>query len=251
MRCNADTVLVTPDVRLVPYRPEHVATYHGWMQDAELLRLTASERLDAAEEAANQASWAADASKGTFIILEGGRDGSYAAAAPPMVGDVNFYLLPAGGGGGGSSSSEGEGEGEGGEGGARLPPPLTAEIEVMVAEPSARRRGVATTAVRAAMAYAAAVVGVRVFVAKVFADNAPSLALFRRLGFGHERPVAAFGEVHLRLTVGVTEVGGTPPALPPTLSYDAEVARWQRRRAGEGGGGGPTVVRGGKEGAAC
>ncbi|KAK1869738.1 hypothetical protein I4F81_012204 [Pyropia yezoensis] len=148
MRCNADTVLVTPDVRLVPYRPEHVATYHGWMQDAELLRLTASERLDAAEEAANQASWAADASKGTFIILEGGRDGSYAAAAPPMVGDVNFYLLPA-----------------------------------------------------------------------VLADNAPSLALFRRLGFGHERPVAAFGEVHLRLTVGVTEVGGTPPALPPTLSY--------------------------------
>lgn len=180
MRCNADTVLVAPQLRLVPYRPEHVPTYHGWMQDAELLRLTASERLDAAAEAANQADWAADAAKGTFIILAGGRGGSYAAAAPPMVGDVNFYLLPHGGG----LSSSSEGEDEAGEGAAaaaaarRPPPPVTAEIEVMVAEPTARRRGVATAAVRLAMAYAAAVVGVRVFVAKVLADNDASLRLF-------------------------------------------------------------------------
>ncbi|GAB0493465.1 hypothetical protein MMPV_004747 [Pyropia vietnamensis] len=206
MRCNADTVLVTPQLRLVPYRPEHVPTYHGWMQDAELLRLTASERLDAAEEAANQASWTADDTKGTFIILEGGREGELRAGGAAY--------------GGGCSSGQ--------------PPPfLTAEIEVMVAELSARRRGFATAAVQAAMAYAASVVGVRVFVAKVLANNVASLVLFRRLGFGNERVVAAFDEVHLTRRVG--EEGEPLPPLPPILSYDAEVARWRAMGGGVDG----------------
>ena len=46
--------------RLVPYRPEHVPTYNGWLQDDALLELTGSERQTLVEEYANCASWHAD-----------------------------------------------------------------------------------------------------------------------------------------------------------------------------------------------
>ncbi|OSX73145.1 hypothetical protein BU14_0374s0019 [Porphyra umbilicalis] len=229
MKDNADLVLVGPHLRLVPYRPEHVDVYHGWMQDAELLRLTASERLDRGAEVANQRSWAADAGKCTFIILDGA-DGSYAPTAPPMVGDVNFYLLPPEAD---TDSDAGDDDGGGGERRRPPPPPRTAEIEVMIAEPTARRRGLASAAVRLAAHYAATAVGVDALVAKVLADNAPSLRLFEGLGFVLVRRVAAFGEVHLRADAAA--VGGVPRPPLRTLSYDAEVGR---RRPGGGAGGG-------------
>ena len=45
MRRNADLVLEGARCALVPYRPEHVARYHEWMEDAALREATASERL--------------------------------------------------------------------------------------------------------------------------------------------------------------------------------------------------------------
>ena len=70
MRQNADTVLVGRRCVLVPYEAKYVARYHAWMQNEELLRLTASERLTLDEEKSNQQSWRHDEKKLTFIILD-------------------------------------------------------------------------------------------------------------------------------------------------------------------------------------
>lgn len=61
MRHNANLVLQGQRVVLVPYRREHVALYHTWMQDPELQELTASEPLSLQEEYEMQASWREDA----------------------------------------------------------------------------------------------------------------------------------------------------------------------------------------------
>jgi RimJ/RimL family protein N-acetyltransferase len=69
-RRNHDTVIVGDRCALVPYRPEHVPTYHRWMRDDPLLlRMTGSEPLSLGEELEMQRSWRDDDAKCTFIIL--------------------------------------------------------------------------------------------------------------------------------------------------------------------------------------
>lgn len=148
------------------------------MQNASLLELTASERLTLAEEHDNMASWRSDPRKLTFIILDATRGFNV------MAGDVNLYLLDA----------EAEDLGE--------PNTVVAELEVMVAEPESRRKGIATDALRLMMAYARLHLGVQLFVAKVLDTNEPSVKLFENmLGFQVYRRVKAFGEVHMKLDV--------------------------------------------------
>ena len=60
MRLNEDTVLVGRRCVLVPYKEKYVERYHAWMQDDDLLALTASERLTLDEEVENQKSWRVD-----------------------------------------------------------------------------------------------------------------------------------------------------------------------------------------------
>ena len=73
MRLNEDTVLVGRRCVLVPYKEKYVTRYHAWMQDDDLLALTASERLTLDEEVENQRSWRDDAKKLTFIVLDRAR----------------------------------------------------------------------------------------------------------------------------------------------------------------------------------
>ena len=73
MRINADTTITGERVVLVPYRPEHVPRYHGWMASPELQALTASEPLSLEEEFAMQRAWADDGDKLTFILLDPSR----------------------------------------------------------------------------------------------------------------------------------------------------------------------------------
>jgi RimJ/RimL family protein N-acetyltransferase len=177
MRLNQHTCLLGHKVVLLPYMASHVAQYHAWMSDPELLRLTASEPLSLEDEYANQVSWLADARKLTFIVAA-------ADAERRLLGDVNVYLhahLDAG----------------------------QAEIAVMIAEPSARRSGCAREALLLMMAYAAAHLGVAEFLAKIDRDNTASRWLFQKLGFtadgvDPDDPALAgepnvFGEVELRL----------------------------------------------------
>eukprot|EP00947_MAST-08B_sp_MAST-8B-sp1_P002736 g2736.t1 len=151
MRDNQHLALHSPLVTLVPYDRGHVAKYNQWMQDPWLQEMTASEPLTLEEEIAMQKDWRDDAGKCTFIILD--------AATSAMVGDVNLYF---------ESDS-----------GRRV-----AEIEVMIAEPAFRRRGMAEEALWMMMAYASGDLGTSRFVAKILQVNKASIALFTaKLGF--------------------------------------------------------------------
>eukprot|EP00038_Savillea_parva_P012175 m.202805 g.202805 ORF g.202805 m.202805 type:complete len:267 (+) comp21917_c0_seq1:82-882(+) len=248
MRDNEFVTLAGRTVQLVPYMKRHVLKYHGWMQSEELLALTASERLTLDKEYEMQQSWRDDADKCTFIILHTGRrasaptqslsvtDPSTASTAPPsvegslvhgvealtttsasevmtamqtevdkassgnrtaqqtdidaemnaMVGDVNLFLND--------------------------PHDTTAaEIDVMVAEPTARGCGVGREAVLLMMHYGMTRLKLEKFVAKIDLDNAPSLGLFTKLGFVKVSECTDFNEATLELSVA------PPPTSIETL----------------------------------
>ncbi|TFY68859.1 hypothetical protein EVG20_g3379 [Dentipellis fragilis] len=110
-----------------PKRDAPAQTYHAWMQDPELRALTASEPLSLAEEHDMQQKWQTDQDKLTFIILARPETDAPAStptpaqiAALPMVGDVNLFLK-----------------------GAPADDDFEAEVEVMIADPAYRRRGLA------------------------------------------------------------------------------------------------------------
>ncbi|CAN0355225.1 unnamed protein product, partial [Hapterophycus canaliculatus] len=107
MLTNWEIALRGKRVQLVPYRREHVLTYHGWMQDPWIREMTASEPLSLEEEYDMQLSWKQDPKKCTFIVLalvdddEGTGEGTerqgtaVAKATTPatvMAGDVNLFF---------------------------------------------------------------------------------------------------------------------------------------------------------------
>ncbi|THH27890.1 hypothetical protein EUX98_g6301 [Antrodiella citrinella] len=94
MKANQDTMIVYEDVVLVPYRKEHVAKYHEWMQNPELRELTASESLTLEEEYEMQEKWQHDEDKLTFIVCVRPNIDTELALEEGlvMVGDVNMFL---------------------------------------------------------------------------------------------------------------------------------------------------------------
>lgn len=97
-----------------------------------------------------------------------------------------------------------------------------AEIEVMIAELSGRRRGLAVEALQLLMAYARTKLGTRSFVAKIGAKNAASLALFEhKLGFKRTAFVEAFDEHTLTFQEAETIPAALLQILPDT---HAEIA---------------------------
>lgn len=182
MLLNADTMISIRDrpTILVPYTPKHVPKYHTWMQDPQILHFTASEPQTLLEEQENQKSWREDNHKLTFIVLDGSRGPHF------MAGDVNLYIIDA--------ESENENTDV-----------TVAEIEVMVAEVTSRRKGLAKDALMSMMAYAAEFLHVQVFIAKILEGNNASIRLFENaLNFVKYRYVKAFGEIHLKRKVDDT-----------------------------------------------
>ncbi|TFK83985.1 acyl-CoA N-acyltransferase [Polyporus arcularius HHB13444] len=194
MKANENTVIVHPDVILVPYRKEHVAKYHEWMSDEELRELTASEPLTLEEEYEMQRKWQQDEDKLTFIILSGESlpplEGDVVTpellAGQPMIGDVNLFLK-----------------------GVPADEDFEVEAEIMIAEPAYRRRGVAYTALQLMLSYATdssspspLPVPKDRLVARIGEKNEASIRLFEKLGFTVTKRVAVFEEVELRFTAG-------------------------------------------------
>ncbi|KAI0727042.1 acyl-CoA N-acyltransferase [Fomitopsis betulina] len=204
MRYNQNTVIVDPLVVLVPYRHEHVAKYHEWMQSTELQELTASEPLSLEQEYDMQRKWREDEDKLTFIILanESAEDATDNVDSDwlktlPMVGDVNLFLK-----------------------GDLCDEDFEAEVEIMVAEAAYRRRGLAHTVLQLFLSYATstasspspptAAAGANTnpasippiprtrLVARIGMQNAPSIALFGKLGFVETKRVEVFGELEMR-----------------------------------------------------
>jgi RimJ/RimL family protein N-acetyltransferase len=211
MKLNQSIAVEGDKIALVPYREEHVDRYHEWMQQKELQgepesarltrsELTASEPLTLDEERAMQRSWSEDDDSFdgrvvtyypelTFIITDHAKGHFTDAQCPPpsrraltrsaMVGDINIFL----------SRDEDD---------ASL---VVGELNLMIAEPSARRRGCAMQALTLAMAYAAQNVALDVFEARIGEANEPSRRLFEKAGFAAVRSCAAFAEVTMRRRV--------------------------------------------------
>lgn len=165
---------------LVPYRPEHVPTYHRWMQDPHLLEATGSEPLTLFEEYAMQHSWTLDPRKCTFIVLDKQRISGELGCEDPhvaaMVGDVNLYM---------NDADE----------------TTAAELEIMIAEKDCRGKGLGREAVQLMMAYAIDHLNISKFRAKIGDMNLPSLHLFQSLGFKDVSHSSVFNQVTLEIPV--------------------------------------------------
>ncbi|XP_062508135.1 alpha/beta-tubulin-N-acetyltransferase 9-like isoform X2 [Corticium candelabrum] len=183
MRLNQHTKLVGHRAVLVPYCIHHVPNahfayrYHEWMKSPELLELTASEQLSLEEEYQMQQTWLKDDNKCTFIVLDAEKLNT-STETDAMVGDVNLFLNDP------DDVSVGE-------------------IEIMTAESSSRRKGIASEALTAMMRYANEKLAVTKFVAKVGQNNAASRSFFQKLEFKQVSLNAVFHEVVLeRLITG-------------------------------------------------
>ncbi|KAK9679262.1 hypothetical protein K7432_016346, partial [Basidiobolus ranarum] len=126
-------VKVGNTVVLVPYKQEHVERYHEWMKSPFLQEMTASEPLSLEEEYEMQRTWHTDDDKCTFILLAlppNSQDKSTEEIAQEgkMIGDINFFLND-------------------------IDDPTFAEIEIMIAEPDYRRRGLGSEALKLMMNY--------------------------------------------------------------------------------------------------
>ncbi|CAL1356259.1 unnamed protein product [Linum trigynum] len=167
-------------VILVPYMEAHVPRYHEWMQDPALLQATGSDPLSLEEEYTMQLSWTRDPLKRTFIVLD--KDflqGGFVHGDPhveAMVGDVNIYMND-------------------------LDDPQMAEVEIMIAEPKSRGKGLGKESVLMMMAYAIESLGIHMFRVKIGEANGSSLHLFQKLRFEQVSHSEVFKEVTLELPV--------------------------------------------------
>eukprot|EP00258_Populus_trichocarpa_P025476 XP_024441495.1 N-acetyltransferase 9-like protein isoform X2 [Populus trichocarpa] len=144
-------------VILVPYMEAHVPKYHHWMQDPFLLQATGSELLSLQDEYQMQLSWTQDPLKRTFIVLDKEMIQAGFVHGDPhveaMVGDVNIFMND-------------------------VDDPQVAEIEIMIAEPKSRGKGLGKESVLMMMAYAVRDLGIHVFRAKIGESNGSSLNMF-------------------------------------------------------------------------
>lgn len=99
-----------------------------------------------------------------------------------MIGDVNLFL----------STEENDDKSPS----AATSPKRRAEMEIMIAEPSARRQGYALGTMQVFLSWASEALNLppSAFFARVGAGNAGSIALFEKLGFRKGQYVAVFDE---------------------------------------------------------
>ncbi|CAH1434593.1 unnamed protein product [Lactuca virosa] len=165
---------------LVAYMKQHVLKYHQWMQDPALLQATGSEPLTLEEEYEMQLTWTRDPLKRTFIILD--KDlvsGEFVHGDPhieAMVGDVNIYMND-------------------------LEDSHLAEIEIMIAEPKSRGKGLGMESVLMMTVFAIENHNINTFRAKIGDSNEASLNMFRKLGFKEVSHSLIFKEVTLELPI--------------------------------------------------
>ncbi|GJJ14277.1 hypothetical protein Clacol_008541 [Clathrus columnatus] len=202
MLVNSKTAIIGARIVLVPYRPEH--KYHQWMLSSELRELTASEPLNLEEEYTMQKSWQLDNDKLTFILLA--RPDRYSGTIPtnddiktyPMIGDVNLFFK------GTRNHNNNNGDDEDDDADS-----FQVETEIMIAEPSYRRKGLASEALSLLFAYATSPSGPKElcllpqdFIVRIGESNTASLNLFEKLGFVINKRVKVFKEVEMRFRPG-------------------------------------------------
>eukprot|EP01135_Chromosphaera_perkinsii_P009558 Nk52_evm8s1810 gene=Nk52_evmTU8s1810 len=128
MKINQDTLIKSERLAFIPYCKKHVEKYHEWMKSPFLQEMTASEPLSLDEEYEMQRSWREDEDKCTFILLDLDVYTQTKDEIGSMVGDVNLFF----------NDHDNRNH---------------AELEVMIAEESARGKGYGQEAVSAMMSY--------------------------------------------------------------------------------------------------
>ena len=212
MRLNYESCIVGKHSILVPYRPEHINTYHEWMKDPYLLEMTASEPLTLDEEIQMQHSWMKDDDKCTFIILckalcigippitntttspnetneEVERTGDEAALRDvdvidepefitenihAMIGDVNLFLCdPC------DEASDDENNNSTNNCNTKATKRKDAELDIMIAIQEYRNKGVGSDVVQLIIHYAIKTLNISRFFVKIKDNNSTSLKLFQ------------------------------------------------------------------------
>ncbi|KAF9548741.1 N-acetyltransferase 9 [Mortierella hygrophila] len=166
--------------------------------------MTASEPLTIEEEYEMQESWRVDENKCTFIILA--RETPEQEITPEnaltqtMVGDVNLFF---------NDHDD----------------PHSAEIEIMIAESSYRRKGMGLEALRMMMTYAYQSLGTKRITAKISTENKGSIQLFlTQLGFVQISFSQIFEEVTLERVLTVSD-SSLPSSFEPSALSDTDAAK--------------------------
>ncbi|KAI0192181.1 acetyltransferase domain-containing protein [Astrocystis sublimbata] len=238
MRVNENTAVSTSKIVLVPYDARHVERYHAWMQNESLREATASDLLDLDEEYENQQSWRVAHDKLTFIICRS-HDGTWRRHADTggqvirageddaperMVGDVNLFLTALDDGDDENEHVRGDGNGVGEQGGngAKVekdqPHYVQGEIDIMIAVPEDRGKGLGEAAVRAFLRYLSRnredimkeymrvegtkTAKIKRLIAKIHAHNKGSIRLFGNLGFMRVGEPDYFNEISMAVEFG-------------------------------------------------
>ncbi|OTF70076.1 N-acetyltransferase 9-like protein [Euroglyphus maynei] len=172
---------------LVPYRSHHVPRYNEWMQDPHLQYLTGSEPLTLEDEYKMLESWNNDPEKCTFIILdrkhyesemmESALKDQNECEVQSMIGDVNLFIC--------HDHDVDNNDNE-----------PVAEIEIMIAEQRARRKGYGREATMLMLKFGHEILGIRKFRAKIKTSNIHSQRMFSEIfGFVEYSRSTVFDEI--------------------------------------------------------
>ncbi len=174
-------ILSRPPLHLVPFDAAFVEKYFSWMSDKQLAADTDSEGITVEDIREVQKMYACSDKDVCFIIafdpdgkVDPARlqDGSTKVSelADMIVGDVNLFTPKKG----------------------------VFEINIMIAEKSMRKKGVASAAFKMAADYARSI-GKELIIAKINSSNEASLKFFEKLGFERVKEIPAFQQVEMHL----------------------------------------------------
>ncbi|XP_045454221.1 N-acetyltransferase 9 isoform X3 [Melitaea cinxia] len=169
MRLKNNRNFETIDQDLIVYFK--LLKYHNWMKSEELQKLTASQPLSLEQEYAMQRSWREDEDKCTFIILDKNHFDTNNDEIEAMIGDTNIFITD-------KDNSVGE-------------------IEIMIAEQSARQKKLGWESVILMLLYGVKFINIKCFEAKISFHNDVSIKMFSKLGFVEKSRSEVFEEITL------------------------------------------------------
>lgn len=201
-------------VILVPYLLNYIEKYHEWMQDPEILDLTASEPLTLEEEIQNQRSWLLDPLKYTFLICENNDEiEEFLKKQENLNGEINDKQIE-------KDNSlkfrkiHGTNNSEFTKFLKNLQPcgdinlffheymdEDECEIDVMIGNKNARGKGLAKESVILMRKFGEHIYKKKRFVAKIKEKNETSIQLFQKLKFQKIKIVKVFDEIHFEYKV--------------------------------------------------
>lgn len=143
-------------VKIGAFTPEYVPTYHGWMQDEYIQKMTGTDKGMTLKKVAKIRDEIEEANDMAHYLI-------FDKASSKPVGDVDLRDIKLG---------------------KRI---RKAESAIMIAEPGYRGKGYATEAMSLILKFGFERFGLNKVTAPVFYFNEPSIGLYKKLGFKEKR----------------------------------------------------------------